>query len=48
VGPLYFLLGAFWIVNDDDNDEDENLHDKCKQVAMLFDCNGLSIAVNFV
>ncbi len=48
MGPLYFLLGAFWIVDDDNNDDDENLCDKCKRVAMLFNCNGLLIAVNFV
>ncbi len=48
MGPLYFLLGAFWIVDNDDNNDDENLRNKCKRVAMLFDCNGLSIAVNFV
>jgi hypothetical protein len=48
VGPLYFLLGAFRIVDDDVNDDDEILRGKCKRVAMLFDCNGLSIAVNFV
>jgi hypothetical protein len=48
VGPLYFLLGAFRIVDDYDNDNDENLRDECKRVAMLFDCNGLLIAINFV
>ncbi len=48
MGPLYFLPGAFWIVDDDDNDDNKNLRNECKQVAMLFDCNGLSIAVNFV
>jgi hypothetical protein len=48
VGPLNFLLGAFRIVDDNNNDDDENLRDECKRVAMLFDCNGLLIVVNFV
>ena len=48
MGPLYFLLGAFRIVDDNNNVDDENLRDECKRVAMLFDCNGLSIAINFV